>query len=70
MDFMRRGGEEYFALMLYFLYFAEQEETLKGNVNSICCCEYIMKVGYCWGSLVFNLCFRNTLNFPFYGCTH
>ena len=37
MDFMCRGGEEYFALMLYFLYFAEQEETLKGNVNSIYC---------------------------------
>ena len=38
MDFMCRGGEKYFALMLYFLYFTEQEETLKGNVNSIYGC--------------------------------
>ena len=37
MELVCRGSEKYFALMLYFLFFAEEEETLEGNVNSIYC---------------------------------
>ena len=68
---MCRGSEKYFVLMLYRLFSADEEFKKRiGNVNLIIVDGYIMKGGYCWGFLFFNLSGWGVLNLSFCCITH
>ena len=64
MDVVCRGSEKYFVLMLYRLFSAAEryERQREVDVNQLIVNGYIMKGGYCWGFLFFNLPCWGVLN--------
>ena len=71
MDVVFKGSEKHFALVLYHLFSAGSDESQWDSMQIQFIVDgYILKGGYCLGSLFFNLSCWSKFDLPFYCFNH